>query len=195
MIFLIGGASRSGKSTLAKRLVARLGIPLVELDYLKMGLANGLPSYGVHPLDDEHTIGALLGPIVSSMIRAMVENEDDYILEGTYILPVYADECHKRYGGVIRSCFLGYADTAPSGKMAEVKKYRDEAGSPFRGCDDETMRSDIEQFVWLSGFLRDECNRLGLTYLEATDREAALDRAMGNLLDDGEGVRSPGRTE
>ena len=53
MIYFVGGASRAGKTYLAKRLMARLGIPLLELDYLKMGLANGLPEYGAHPLDDD----------------------------------------------------------------------------------------------------------------------------------------------
>lgn len=171
MIYLIGGASRAGKTYLAKRLMSMLDTPLLELDYLKMGFANGLPAYGVHPLQDEETIGRKLWPIVAGMMRAMVENGEDYIIEGTYILPAYAVESQQRYGDVIRSCFLGYADTPAETKLAQLQAHGEEC-----------VLSDIEHFVEFSKFLRAECPRLGLAYIEVTDREEAVDRAILLLL-------------
>lgn len=189
MIYFIGGASRAGKTYLAKRLMVRLGIPVLELDYLKMGLANGLPEYGVHPLKDELTVGRLLWPIVSGMITAMVENEDDYIIEGCYILPEYAARTRKQYGSGIRSCFLGYADAVATEKLAEVRRYDGGAGNPLG---DLSALSDIEHFVSFSQYVRAECSRLGLTYIEAKDRDLAVNLAVESLLKNKIGEQSLG---
>jgi hypothetical protein len=171
MIYLIGGASRAGKTYLAKRLMSMLNTPLLELDYLKMGFANGLPQYGIHPLQDEETIGSALWPVVAGMMRAMVENGHDYIIEGTYILPAYAVESQQRYGDVIRSCFLGYAHTPAAEKLAQLQ-----------GFGEDPDPSDIDHFVEFSKFLRSECPRLGLTYVEVADREEAVERGIRHLL-------------
>jgi hypothetical protein len=57
MIYFVAGAARAGKTYMARQLMAELSIPLLELDYLKMGFANGLPDFGIHPLQDEETLG------------------------------------------------------------------------------------------------------------------------------------------
>ncbi|MGE5223308.1 MAG: hypothetical protein ACM3PY_12790 [Omnitrophica WOR_2 bacterium] len=43
MIYLVGGAARSGKSMIAQRFMAQTGIPYFCLDWLMMGFANGMP--------------------------------------------------------------------------------------------------------------------------------------------------------
>ncbi len=182
MIYLIGGASRAGKTRIAKRLMSMTDIPIVELDYLKMGLHYGLPEYGVHPLDDEETIGKLLWPIVAGMIRPMTENGDDYIIEGTYILPDYAVQMQDMYGPLVRSCFLGYAEMEPQTKLAELKQYGGGADDSLGAYDDTETLADIEHFVWFSQFLRAECKRLGLSYIEVTDCEFAIEQALSCLL-------------
>ena len=158
------------------------GIPILELDYLKMGLHYGLPEYGVHPLDDEETIGKLLWPIVAGMIRPMTENGDDYIIEGTYILPEYAMQMHKMYGSLVRSCFLGYAEMTPQLKLTELQQYGGGPDDSLGPNDDAETLADIERFVWFSQFLRAECRRLGLCYFEVTDCEHMIEQALTCLL-------------
>ncbi len=170
---------------MAKQLMAKLGIPLLELDYLKMGFANGLPDYGIHPLQDEETLGDLLWPCVSGMIKAMVENEDNYIIEGCYVLPKHADEVRAMYPGHIRACFLGYADMSASDKLAEVRKHTDGYNGP------EAM-GWLEQFVSFSCYLRDECARLDFPYFEVRDRDQAVEAATRELLDGNQNEQSVG---
>jgi hypothetical protein len=182
VIYFVAGAARAGKTYMAKRLMAMLGIPLLELDYLKMGFANGLPEYGIHPLQDEATLGNLLWPYVKGMIKAMVENEDDYIVEGCYVLPEFAAKARQEYGGAIRACFLGYADILPSEKLAELRRYGGEPGDPFRDYDDDAAMSDIQRFISYSRFVRGECSRLGFPYFEVRDRERAVTAAIKKIL-------------
>ena len=52
MLYLVGGCSRSGKSTLAERIRVQHGVPWFPLDALKMGLHLGASSLGIHPDED-----------------------------------------------------------------------------------------------------------------------------------------------
>ncbi len=140
-----------------------------------MGFANGLPDYGIQPLQDEETLGDLLWPYVSGMIKAMTENEDDYIVKGCYVLPRHADEARTMYPGHTRACFLGYAEMSASDKLAEVRRYSD-------GYDGPEALAWLEQYVSLSSYLRDECTRLDFPYFEVRDRDQTVGAATRELL-------------
>jgi 2-phosphoglycerate kinase len=182
VIYFVAGASRSGKTYMAKKLMVQLGVPLLELDYLKMGFAYGVSDYGIHPLQDEATIGKRIWPIVSGMIKAMIENEDDYIVEGCYILPEYADQARKQYGDKIRACFLGYADMLPSDKLAEVRQYGGNPGDNLRHYTDDEAMADIQHFIKYSHFVRTECRRFNLPYIEVGNREKSVREAINSIL-------------
>ena len=145
-----------------------------------------MPEYGVHPLKDETTLGALLWPIVKGMIRPMIENGDDYIIEGTYILPEYAVEMQRVYGEAVRSCFLGYAQMTAQEKQAENDLYRDSSALNDDNRAQELV--DLEHFIWFSRYLREECPKLGLRYIEVVDRDRAAGEVIEWLL-----KRKPGR--
>ena len=46
MLYFVGGASRAGKTTIARDILGRHQIPYVSLDWLMMGFTNGIPEYG-----------------------------------------------------------------------------------------------------------------------------------------------------
>ena len=63
MIFLITGASHTGKTCLAQRLLERYRYPYLSMDLLKMGLIRS-GNTSLTPEDDEHwrtTCGPLFG--------------------------------------------------------------------------------------------------------------------------------------
>ena len=49
MLFFIGGAARTGKGILARRLLVEQRLPYLSLDVLKMGLTRGVPEYEIDP--------------------------------------------------------------------------------------------------------------------------------------------------
>lgn len=83
MIMMIGGASHTGKTLLAQRLLEKYHYPYLSIDHLKMGLIRSGQT-GLTPADDEQ-LTAYLWPIVREMIKTAIENGQNLIVEGCYI--------------------------------------------------------------------------------------------------------------
>lgn len=83
MILLITGASHTGKTLLAQRLLEQHQFPYLSMDLLKMGLIRS-GNTNLTPTDDGE-LEAYLWPIVREMIRTALENRQHLIVEGGYI--------------------------------------------------------------------------------------------------------------
>ena len=83
MIVLISGASHTGKTLLAQRLMEQYHFPYISIDHLKMGLIRSGYT-DLTPMDDEK-LTAYLWPIVREMVKTAVENGQNLIVEGCYI--------------------------------------------------------------------------------------------------------------
>ena len=83
MIYLIAGASHTGKTLLAQQLLERRHIPYLSLDHLKMGLIRS-GTIALSPTQDE-ALSAVLWPIAREMIRTALENRQSLTVEGCYI--------------------------------------------------------------------------------------------------------------
>lgn len=83
MIIIITGASHTGKTLLAQRLLERFKFPYLSIDHLKMGLIRSGQTK-LTPCDDEE-LTPYLWNIVKEMIKTAIENEQNLIVEGCYI--------------------------------------------------------------------------------------------------------------
>lgn len=83
MIILIGGASHTGKTLLAQRLLEKYHYPYLSIDHLKMGLIRSGQT-ALTPMDDDK-LTDYLWPIVREMIKTAIENRQNLIVEGCYI--------------------------------------------------------------------------------------------------------------
>lgn len=83
MIVLITGASHTGKTALAQRLLEKYKIPYFSIDHLKMGLIRS--GRTVLTPEDDDALTNYLWPIVREMIKTAVENGQSLIIEGCYI--------------------------------------------------------------------------------------------------------------
>ncbi len=83
MIILIGGASHTGKTLLAQRLLEKYHYPYLSIDHLKMGLIRSGQTK-LTPMDDDQLTG-YLWPIVREMVKTAMENGQNLIAEGCYI--------------------------------------------------------------------------------------------------------------
>ena len=84
MIILIAGASHTGKTLLAQKLMKKYGWPYLSIDHLKMGLIRSGQT-DLTPLSDDDALTAYLWPIVREMVKTAVENDQNLIVEGCYI--------------------------------------------------------------------------------------------------------------
>lgn len=169
MLYLLGGAPRAGKSTVARRLVTESGVPYFSLDYLMMGLANGLPLSGVDADDpDEARVADRMWPVVRPMATAMLENGEEYLLEGVHLFPRFVWELQQAWPGQVRSCFLGYADADVQRKAAELRRFPPGPNDWMSEFDDGEIARSVAAFKALSTLIRDECTRYGLRYIESS---------------------------
>ena len=83
MIIIITGASHTGKTLLAQRMLEKYKFPYLSVDHLKMGLIRS-GNTKLTPEDDEE-LTPYLWPIVREMIKTAIENRQNLIVEGCYI--------------------------------------------------------------------------------------------------------------
>ena len=83
MIVLITGASHTGKTAIAQKLLEKYKYPYLSIDHLKMGLIRS-GNTELTPMDDTKLV-EYLWPIVREMIKTAIENKQNLIVEGCYI--------------------------------------------------------------------------------------------------------------
>ena len=84
MIILITGASHTGKTSLAQKLLEKYKYPYLSIDHLKMGLIRSGKT-DLTPISDDADLTDYLWPIVLEMIKTAIENKQNLIVEGCYI--------------------------------------------------------------------------------------------------------------
>ena len=84
MIIIITGASHTGKTVLAQRMLEKYKYPYLSIDHLKMGLIRS-GNTDLTPCDDDKDLTDYLWPIVSEMIKTAIENKQNLIVEGCYV--------------------------------------------------------------------------------------------------------------
>lgn len=96
MIHLITGASHTGKTALAQRMLEAYHFPYLSLDHLKMGLIRSGHT-DLTPLSSDEALTDLLWPIAREMIKTAIENGQNLIVEGCYIPFTWAEEFPPEY--------------------------------------------------------------------------------------------------
>lgn len=104
MIILIGGASHTGKTLFAQRLLEEYHYPYLSIDNLKMGLIRSGQTE-LTPMDDDK-LTDYLWPIVREMVKTAIENEQNLIVEGCYIPIDWKKGFDDEYLENIRYCCL-----------------------------------------------------------------------------------------
>lgn len=83
MIILITGASHTGKTVFAQRLLEKYKFPYLSIDHLKMGLIRS--GYTKLTSKDDGALTDYLWPVIREMVKTVIENRQNLIVEGCYI--------------------------------------------------------------------------------------------------------------
>ena len=95
MIILIAGASHTGKTAYAQKLLEKYHYPYLSIDHLKMGLIRSGQT-SLTPMDDDK-LTDYLWPIVREMVKTAIENQQNLIVEGCYIPVDWQKDFDKPY--------------------------------------------------------------------------------------------------
>ena len=108
MVILITGASHTGKTVLAQKLLEKRQVPYLSIDHLKMGLIRSGQT-DLTPADDEK-LTEYLWPIVREMIKTAIENRQNLTVEGCYVPPRWRKDFDEAYLASIRFVCLAMTD-------------------------------------------------------------------------------------
>ncbi len=122
MVILITGASHTGKTYLAQKLLEKYKYPYLSIDHLKMGLIRS-GNTELTPLSDDEELTAYLWPVVREIIKTAIENNQNLIVEGCYVPEDWEKDFEKKYLDNIKFCCLVMSEKYIRNHFDDIKKY------------------------------------------------------------------------
>ena len=122
MIILITGASHTGKTALAQKLLEKYKYPYLSIDHLKMGLIRS-GNTKLTPMSDDRDLTVYLWPIVREIIKTAVENKQNLIVEGCYIPFDWQEDFTSEYLENIKYYCLIMSEDYIRRHFADIKRY------------------------------------------------------------------------
>jgi hypothetical protein len=179
VLYLVGGAPRVGKSSLALRLLDIDGIPWLPTDVLRTVLRRVLPELDAIDQDpvDASLLAEVMYPHVEQAAEVCAEEADRFLIEGFELAPSYPARLQAALAGTaVRACFLGHG----SFSIEDLAGYR----GPKPQHHGATRQDLGDAASWIrrrSQQLRDEC---GQAYVDVGEVgfEAAMIDARRHLL-------------
>lgn len=121
MVILITGASHTGKTVLAQKLLEKYKFPYLSIDHLKMGLIRS-GNTELTPMDGEG-LTQYLWPILREMIKTAIENGQNLIVEGCYIPFDWQKDFEPEHLENIQYCCLIMSGNYIRSHFADIRKY------------------------------------------------------------------------
>ena len=122
MIILITGASHTGKTALAQKLLEKYKYPYFSIDHLKMGLIRS-GNTELTPMSDDKDLTEYLWPIVRELVKTAIENKQNLIVEGCYIPFDWSKDFEKDYLENIKYYCLVMSENYIRNHFENIKKY------------------------------------------------------------------------
>ena len=159
MVILIAGASHTGKTVLAQKLLQKYGYPYLSIDHLKMGLIRS-GNTTLTPESDDQALTDYLWPIVARIVKTAIENKQNLIIEGCYIPFDWAKDFEQEYLVEIKYCCLVMSEAYIRSHYADIKAH---ASDIERRLDDsyctmETLLQDNAETL-------EQCKNYGVEYI------------------------------
>ncbi len=147
MIILITGASHTGKTLLAQRLLEKYKFPCFSIDHLKMGLIRS-GNTRLTPADDDE-LTAYLWPIVCEMIKTAIENDQNLIVEGCYIPLDWRKDFDEQYLPSIRFICLAMTDEYIDTHFDEIMAHASviETRLDDSSCTKHGLKADNQAYI------------------------------------------------
>ena len=150
MIVLITGASHTGKTVLAQKLLEKYKYPYLSIDHLKMGLIRS--GYTKLTPEDDNSFTDYLWPIIREMIKTAIENKQNLIIEGCYIPWDWEKDFEKEYLDKIKCYCLVMSEDYIKNHFYNIKKYANLIENRISDeiCTMQNVLEDNEYFLRLA---------------------------------------------
>ena len=180
MIILITGASHTGKTLLAQKMLEKYRYPYLSVDHLKMGLIRS-GNTELTPEDDE-ALTDYLWPVVREIIKTAIENRQNLIVEGCYVPAGWRKDFDEQYLPFIRFICLAMTEDYIDDHVGEIIGHESavEARLIKADCTAESLKKDNRQFIDAFGSAGEEVVLIGSHF--GTVMEKLVDRYLSEEL-------------
>jgi hypothetical protein len=184
ILYLVGGAPRVGKSTLAQLLLRTDGIPWLPTDVIRTVLRRVLPELDAVDTDpvDAVRLAELMYPHLEQAAEVCAEEAERFLIEGFELAPSHPQRLRAALRGTatVRACFLGHGTFSAD----DLASYR----GPKPQHEAQASPAELAHAAaWIrqrSHQLRDECRQRGVPYIDvgALGHQVAMRHARQLLV-------------
>ena len=152
MIIIITGASHTGKTLLAQRMLEKYKYPYLSIDHLKMGLIRS-GNTDLTP-EDDNELTEYLWPIVREIMKTAIENRQNLIIEGCYIPFEWRRDFNDKYLQNIRFICLAMSERYIENHFGEIIGHESDVESRLvsADCTMDVLKADNRNKI--EGFRR-----------------------------------------
>ena len=121
MIYIISGPSHTGKTNLAQKLMIKYRMPYLSMDHVKMGLVRSglVPNY----VEEDAKMQEVLWPVIREMIKTAVENNQNMIVEGSYLPYTWKEDFEADYLKDIKGIYLVMSQEYIENHFEDIRKF------------------------------------------------------------------------
>ncbi len=159
MVILITGASHTGKTLLAQKMLEKYKYPYLSIDHLKMGLIRS-GNTNLTALSENELLTSYLWPVVCEMIKTAIENGQNLIVEGCYISVDWQAYFESSYLENITCCCLVMSEDYIRHNFESIMGYANAIEN--RLDDDFTLECALEDNAYYLSFARNSGAKLVL---------------------------------
>ena len=147
MIILITGASHTGKTLLAQKMLEKNKYPYLSIDHLKMGLIRS--GNTVLTPEDDDDLTEYLWPIVKEIIKTAIENRQNLIVEGCYVPLGWRKDFDEGYLPSIRFICLAMSEKHIEDHFSEIIGHASAIESRLSDadCTMDSLKTDNRKFI------------------------------------------------
>ena len=148
MVIIITGASHTGKTLLAQRMLEKYKYPYVSVDHIKMGLIRS-GNTELTAVDSDEVLTDYLWPIVREMIKTAVENKQNLVVEGCYVPFGWRADFSQEYLDDIRFICLALTDEYIDAHFSDIKKHASDIESRLDDsyCTVTSLKEDNKRVI------------------------------------------------
>ena len=179
MIILLGGAMRTGKTTIARRLVETLRISTISTDDIVEMLRDGAPQLGIHADMDPTARYPLLEPFLDGLVRARIESREPLIVEGDAFSPRWAARARDEHPADVRPYFVGELTIEPALKLRYMRDHTATQGGWLADESPETHDWALRRIFEISRENEAACRELDIPFFDiGADFNASVERVV-----------------
>ncbi|MFZ2587087.1 MAG: hypothetical protein WAZ18_03020 [Alphaproteobacteria bacterium] len=183
MLYLIGGASRAGKSILGRTMARKYGLSYASIDDSMYALIEGMPTAGIYWEDSEHTKANKMWPYLQRRLGYMAKDGMNYVMDSMAFQPEHTTAL-TNMGVPFRICWLGYPSETVERKLAKVQSAKGLPNDWLNEKSIQVQRDHLDEQIFISRELQWRCSKQGLQFFDtSSDFQDTLAKAEFYLME------------